>query len=89
MFRKHLPIISPVEILVVIAIIGVLVGLTAPIVGLVVNPPQQFQYGDRVYIKDGFFKGKSGIVVDKHSPLRYTVDIDDRKVEINSGDMAK
>jgi hypothetical protein len=86
--KKDSP-ITIVECLVVIAIIGILVGLTAPIIGLIVNPPQQFQYGDRVYIKEGFFKGRSGVVVDKPSSFEYTVDIDDRKVKISSGEIAK
>lgn len=86
--KKYLP-ITLVELLVFFAIVGVLVGLLAPAISLVLNPPQQFQYGDRVYIKDGFFKGKSGVVVDKNSSFEYTVDIDDRKVKINSKEMTK
>lgn len=86
--KKDLP-FTIVEVLVVVAIIGILIGLVYPVASLIVNPAQQFQYGDRVYIKEGFFKGKSGVVVDKHSPFEYTVEIDDRKVKIRSGEIAK
>ena len=87
--KKLLESITLVEIMVAIAFIGILIGIFVPVVSMAFNPPQEFKYGDEVYIKEGFFKGKSGVVVDKHSAFEYTVRVNDRETKINSGDIKK
>ena len=87
--KKFFESFTLVEVMVVISIIGILLGIISPVMSVIVNPPQEFRYGDEVYIKDGFFKGKTGVVVDKNSTFEYTVRINDRETKVSSGDIKK
>lgn len=75
--------------MIAILILGILLIALFPVITIILNPPTEFRYGDEVYIKDGFFKGQSGVVVDKRSAFEYTIKIDSREVKINSGDIKK
>lgn len=78
-----------VECLVAVAIIGIVLGLVAPAVKMVASPTPVYYYNDNVYIHDGFFKGKNGVVIDKVGRIEYTVEVDGKKVTLTCYEMKK
>ena len=83
-----------VEVLVCIAILGILAGLLYPVIQAAkkANEPRNIHYGQTVYVSSGFYKGCEGVVVEDdyvegEFHWKYMVRIDDKFVWIKEEEL--